>query len=346
MSTITPTSHAYHAAREAVRLLETQSLPASAEAYQLALSFVQKADPALAAAVEKLLSSGAPKPEDWLTLHQQFFPEASFSRQVMDAGDAMAEELRGVTESLKAAEARTRSYGDSLHDASDRLADDGDSRALIETVLASTRQMEAHARALEQQLQESAAELNALRETLEQVRSDAMTDSLTGVANRKRFELELARLAAEADRTRRPMCLIMADIDHFKRVNDTWGHQTGDQIIRFVATVLQRAAREGDLIARYGGEEFAILLPLANAAEAQSIAETARRAIEQKKLVRRSTNEDLGAVTMSFGVAQRAQGETADDLIDRADRKLYESKNKGRNRVTVDTIGFETRAIA
>jgi diguanylate cyclase len=110
--------------------------------------------------------------------------------------------------------------------------------------------------------------------------------------------------------------------------------------------VLQRAAREGDLIARYGGEEFAILLALANAAEAQSIAETARRAIEQKKLVRRSTNEDLGAVTMSFGVAQRAQGETADDLIDRADRKLYESKNKGRNRVTVDTIGFETRAIA
>jgi diguanylate cyclase len=310
------------------------------------LGFVQKADPARAAAVEKLLSSGAPRPEDWLTLHQQFFPEASISRQVMDASDAMAQELRGVTESLKAAEARTRSYSNSLNDASDRLADDGDSRALIETVLASTRQMEAHARALEQQLQESAAELNALRETLEQVRSDAMTDNLTGVANRKRFELELARLAAEADRTRRPMCLIMADIDHFKRVNDTWGHQTGDQIIRFVATVLQRAAREGDLIARYGGEEFAILLALANAAEAQSIAETARRAIEQKKLVRRSTNEDLGAVTMSFGVAQRAQGETADDLIDRADRKLYESKNKGRNRVTVDTIGFETRAIA
>jgi diguanylate cyclase len=346
LTTTASAQQAYSAAREAVRLLEAEGLPATAEAYAVALRYAQKSDPALNGAVEKLLAAGAPSPDAWLGLHQQFFPEAMLSRKVMAAGDAMAQELRGVTASLKAAEAHTRSYGDSLHNASDRLVDSGDSRALIEAVLTSTREMEAHARALEQQLQESAAELNALRETLEQVRSDAMTDSLTGVANRKRFELELTRLATEADRTRKPMCLVLADIDHFKRVNDTWGHQTGDQIIRFVATVLQRAGREGDLIARYGGEEFAMLLPGANMAEAQSIAEEARRAIEQKKLVRRSTNEDLGTVTMSFGVAQRALGEAGDNLIDRADRKLYESKSKGRNRVTVDNGGFEARAIA
>jgi diguanylate cyclase len=128
----------------------------------------------------------------------------------------------------------------------------------------------------------------------------------------------------------------MCDIDHFKRFNDTWGHHTGDQILRFLSSAMQAHARPDHLICRFGGEEFAMIMPRADTKVAAATADALRAAIQAKRLRRRSTNEDLGQVTVSIGVARLQPGDTPQGLIERADACLYASKRNGRNQVTTD----------
>jgi diguanylate cyclase len=179
--------------------------------------------------------------------------------------------------------------------------------------------------------------MDKLRTSLREARAEALTDALTGIANRKLFDETLRLRKEEADARQTPLALVLCDIDHFKSFNDTWGHPTGDQIIRFVASGLTKFALPDHLVARYGGEEFAIIMPDTSLDVAARIADAARSAISAKRLVRRSTNEPVGAVTVSFGVARHLPGETTAQLISRADECLYLSKNTGRNRVTAET---------
>ena len=126
----------------------------------------------------------------------------------------------------------------------------------------------------------------------------------------------------------------MLDIDHFKHFNDTWGHQTGDQVLRYVASVLGRTLRAPRVAARYGGEEFTMLFPGESARMVETVLNTIREEIASRNLRRRSTNDDLGAVTVSIGLAQKLPGDTAVALMGLADEALYASKRGGRNRVT------------
>lgn len=132
------------------------------------------------------------------------------------------------------------------------------------------------------------------------------------------------------------LCLLLCDIDHFKRVNDTWGHQIGDQVIRYVASVLNAQVKGDFLAARYGGEEFALIMPRTKLAAAAEIAERIRTTIKAKTLSRKSTGEILGRVTISLGIACSSPGDDAATLIGRADACLYQSKRTGRDRVTAD----------
>jgi diguanylate cyclase len=128
--------------------------------------------------------------------------------------------------------------------------------------------------------------------------------------------------------------LALIDIDHFKRFNDTWGHQTGDQVIRYVASVIGRVGAPPRLAARYGGEEFAIIFPKADICSVNEEMDAARSEIGSRSLKRRSTNEDLGAVTVSAGLAQRQPGETPLNFMERTDAALYASKRTGRNKIS------------
>src|SRR3712207_1895943 len=160
-----------------------------------------------------------------------------------------------------------------------------------------------------------------------------MTDALTGLANRKSFDERFEHAVAEAKHGK-PLTLALIDIDHFKSFNDTWGHQTGDQVLRYVAGVIGRMSEAPRFAARYGGEEFAILFPSEDAAAVTASLEQIRQEIGSRSLKRRSTNEELGAVTISCGLAQFRPGETGAQITDRADSALYASKHAGRNRVT------------
>jgi diguanylate cyclase len=243
-----------------------------------------------------------------------------------------------VAAAISSAQKSQKAYGETLAGASEGLeseAPEGPAlRKLVETLAHATRKVQEVNDKLERRLEDSTHEVSKLREHLEQVRRDAMTDALTNLANRKAFDEHLARACADADASGAPVTLAVIDIDHFKRFNDTWGHQTGDQVLRYVASVIGRLAAGPRFAARYGGEEFSILFPNEAAADVEVAVNSIREEIASRMLKRRSTNEDLGAVSISAGVAQRHAGETVAALMERADAALYASKRTGRNRVT------------
>ena len=164
---------------------------------------------------------------------------------------------------------------------------------------------------------------------LEEINQRALTDALTGLANRRSFDDHLHRVLSETDRFGGSAALILVDIDHFKTVNDGYGHDAGDAVLRAVARTLKDGVRTVDLCARYGGEEIAILLPHTDDLGAHELAERLRHAIESRTV--RHGGDEI-RVTASFGVASYPGGaRTRDALFPAADRALYEAKHDGRN---------------
>jgi diguanylate cyclase len=147
----------------------------------------------------------------------------------------------------------------------------------------------------------------------------------------------LEKAIAEALETNEAMSLMLTDIDHFKTFNDNFGHLTGDQVLRLVAMSVKHNVKGKDTTARYGGEEFAVILPNTILRAAVTVAEHIRRAVMAKELMKRSTGEHLGRMTISIGVATLRKGGTGQSLIERADTCLYAAKRHGRNRVICET---------
>ena len=165
--------------------------------------------------------------------------------------------------------------------------------------------------------------------------------------DRKAFDETLAREISHARETAQPLCLLIGDIDHFKKFNDTFGHRTGDQVLRLVASCLNNGTRESDTVARYGGEEFGVILPSTTTKDAEQIANKIREAVQSRELVKRSTGESLGRVTMSLGVGSFRPSDESSSLIERADACLYDAKRNGRNQVRSElSTAPDSRAVA
>lgn len=165
----------------------------------------------------------------------------------------------------------------------------------------------------------------------------AHSDGLTRVLNRTGFRALAVRQVQRCRRDRKPISVLLLDLDHFKRINDSHGHEAGDRLLCAFADTVSEMIRPGDLLARYGGEEFCVLLPGASLADAQAVAERLREGFASVRL--RSGDADYGA-TVSIGVAQFLGGEMIDEAVSRADRALYQAKHRGRNRVeAAETIG-------
>jgi diguanylate cyclase len=213
-------------------------------------------------------------------------------------------------------------------------------RGLLKELLSNTREMLTMNEALQVEFGHSQQAISGLQAALETARRDTLQDALTGLANRKAFDTEIARAVARAAGGGSAFSLLMIDIDHFKRFNDAHGHLTGDQVIRLVGATIRQLVRTSDLAARYGGEEFALVLSGAIGHPARHIAEKIRQAVMTKELVKRSTGEVLGKVTVSIGAASFHRGDTPSAMIERADRCLYAAKRSGRNRtVTEEELG-------
>ena len=189
-------------------------------------------------------------------------------------------------------------------------------------------------RRLESELQRSSAELAKLRGELRGAVHDALTDPLTGLANRRSFDLELRAIATRASRSS-PAHLVMADIDHFKRVNDVHGHDIGDEVLRIVGEILLAHVRRDNLVARVGGDEFGLLLPGASPRSTARIAIRLCELLASRQLVVRRHPEITERITLSIGVARWRAGDSSAQWYARADVALYEAKRRGRNRINI-----------
>ena len=338
IDTLLRSPKAYQWAQKAIEAMEANKVWPTAINFELWLHYVAAKESDVAVEIGQFLQSGAAFTEQvGEEIASHHLPSAKLNGEILSAGKTLSAELDTVSRAIETARETSEAYGQQLATASESLIDeDSDAvRSMVESLSAATRKVREENQALESQLADTTDELARLREHLQQARRDAMTDALTMLFNRKAFDEALDDACAEAARTNDTMSLALIDIDHFKVFNDTWGHQTGDQVIRYVASVINRVAEGARVAARYGGEEFAVIFPGESMDVAINALESARQEISTRILKRRSTNEELGAITISSGIAETQTGDEPAALIERADGALYASKRNGRNRTTL-----------
>ncbi len=243
--------------------------------------------------------------------------------------------LSDISDSANRAGAQTERYSHALEHLRGSLpvAAGGPVAEVLEHTAAMAKAVD-HLRA---ELAASQREIRDLRAEVHRVRNDSLVDALTGLANRRSFDERLATLLLDASissSASSPLCLALVDIDHFKRINDTYGHTFGDEVLKAVARSLSGIVGDDGVVARIGGEEFAILMPAMQVPQAKELAERARSAIASSR-IRRSDGATLEHITVSLGVARALSNQSPASLLESADAALYRSKQEGRDRVTV-----------
>lgn len=187
--------------------------------------------------------------------------------------------------------------------------------------------------ALRSELDEAHRELANLRDEFMRVRQESLLDPLTGISNRRAFDQALEAAVKTQAREGQPMCLLLLDVDHFKRINDLHGHAIGDAVLKWFAKILKETVRGNDQVARYGGEEFAVLLADTSLSSARIVAENIRRRSAGQNL--RVGQCAIGKVTCSIGVAALASGWDVRQWVAKADGAMYKAKDAGRDKVLV-----------
>lgn len=260
------------------------------------------------------------------------------AKAVAKVGQKLDQEMASVLGHIRTHISTKETYAKSLANAQARLSNLSESeqvRVIVSLLIAENERMRQDSNTLRTRLEDSHQQIQSLRESLTQAQEFVLKDPLTGVGNRRQFDLTMAKAIADAQQKSSPLSVIMCDIDHFKRVNDAFGHQVGDELIKMFARVIESSIRDVDTAIRYGGEEFAVVLPATEVSAAKSVAERIRKQFEVKRITIRETNQKIGQLTASFGVAQFRSGDDIEALVQRADAKLYDAKAKGRNRVAV-----------
>jgi diguanylate cyclase len=285
---------------------------------------------------ETLARNGKLTESDLEQIYDTYLSQLKASERIDKVGARVIGEIDDVMKLITEALGMSSNYGATLDGASQKLASvqtREQLKPIVELLVKSTREMRETNKVLEERLTLSKSEINDLQHSLEAIRAESLTDPLTGLGNRKYFDRSIEVAVQEALENGEPLSLLMFDIDHFKSFNDSYGHLTGDQVLRLVGLSLKQTIKGQDITARYGGEEFAVVLPNTGLRQALTVADHIRRAIMAKELKKKSTGEILGRVTISVGVSMLKAGDDTDSLIERADACLYAAKRNGRNRV-------------
>jgi diguanylate cyclase len=329
--------HSFAIARKAMKTMSDWTCPASPRNFELFYSYSLGRDRDLVEEINSIASArGLIPPAVADRLWAKYCSPGKDHNSVDEIGTQLNSQIAQVIEMLSASAGRTTEYSECLDTVSEQLdatIDPDALRTVIVSLVETTREMSTYSQQMGDRLRDSKEQIAVLKKDLDAVRNESLTDRLTGIANRKHFEERLTYEMNAAEMNGDDLCLLIGDIDFFKKFNDSYGHQTGDQVLCLVGQALKSGLKGRDLAARYGGEEFAIILPGTTLDAAVTVGNNIRTTVRSKELVRKSTGENLGNITMSFGTAQYRRGEPADALIERADACLYAAKHAGRNMV-------------
>lgn len=332
-----PVDIAAHCARAAIGMMDRHGVPPHPHNFTVWYAFVADRNPELTATINGILRAGQKFSEEVnADLYERFFGTDRQEAELREVGKRIEDAVVRVLEYLTTANQGAANYGTALENFSGELGrapSPADLAKLVNTVLNETKLMMAVNQQLEERLANSSNEVARLREDLDQLKREATTDALTGLANRKLFDIALREAALEAEEDRKFLSLLMIDIDYFKQFNDTHGHMLGDQVLKLVAKTISDCIKGKDTAARYGGEEFSVVLPETRLKDACKVAEAIRKQVADRKVMNRRTGQVLGQVTLSVGAAEYEFGETLGAFVHRADEALYHAKRHGRNQV-------------
>lgn len=315
--------------------LSKHKIPASPLNYQIGYDFVSGSNAALKKSLTELLEQPGELSEKSLyALYEQYI--AQDDKALESVRQELKKIITYIQDGYDNSNGELTDYVSSLNRFTEILSDSNNTDEIsteVRKVIEDTQSKESSQRKFESQMLNMMEEVDTLRKQLEQVREESLTDALTGIANRKAFDQGLEQLIQNNVEQESAFSVVIADIDHFKKFNDTFGHLVGDKVLQFVGPTIKSCVKGKDMAARFGGEEFVILLPDTDITGAEIVAEQIRKAIAKRKLKDKVRNQDYGKITVSLGIAQFQQGEQSSDLLKRADQALYQAKENGRNRV-------------
>lgn len=333
-------SDVYGFAQQALQRMEEHEVPPSPSAYSVWYAYAARANRTLVSKLDDLLADGARLgPYEMEELFREFLREPDLSEAKHKVGATIEQEISGALALMEKSISNSDAFRLTLDDVQkdlpgtaspDRLA------GFVSRLVDENRKMAEKAAELNEGLRLSQKQIETLNHELAEIHASSMRDPLTDVANRRAFDDRLQADMDAALKSGAELCLAMADIDHFKGVNDRFGHVIGDAVLKLFASLMRQNTKGRDLVARYGGEEFALILPHTDLEAATGLIETIRAQMEASQLKIKKTGERIGSVTASFGLAAFEPGETMQTFIERADRQLYRAKQTGRNCVRVE----------
>ncbi len=302
--------------------------------YDLVYRHVIAHEPKLENAMEQLIRSGYVPMASEAKAGQSGVPDIALDGLVESA----QKHLSAIETMVQKSTTDAKGFGDALEGNSSHFAD-GAADPAIQSLIKLTRTMIEKTRATEAELRIRSRAMTDLKMSLSEAQVQADTDALTGLSNRRAFERMLGAGGARAMMSGKPMSLAICDIDHFKGFNDTYGHDVGDRVLRFVSSVLLENCGKRGAVSRHGGEEFVVIFEEMTPEMAYEVIDAARRDLGERNFVNKETNESIGTVSFSAGVS--TLGETGDvgHMLRNADRALYRAKSGGRNCVLMSDFG-------
>lgn len=299
--------------------------------FALWYAYVSNRDAELKVALDETVAAQGTCPAD---ITEKLFKQ-HVVKEEMDVQQSLQDSLTNIVQELAGDAENTRLSADdlteNLESSLNTLANTDDPEQIlgaVEKLITSTKATSKVVNNFQQQLSAAELEIGALKMQLQESEQDAYLDALTQLSNRRAFDKRLYALCEDEDKS---ATLILIDLDHFKKLNDSYGHVLGDKVLQGVGQILNELCPQGELAARYGGEEFALILE--GNGKGYELAETIRLQLQKLSLRKKNSDQLIDNITASFGVAEKLAGEYPEQLIERADQALYAAKEGGRDRV-------------
>lgn len=321
---------------EALELAATYATPPEPSVYEIWYTYASNKNEDLNAYIDGIVATyEALSPSSLGDIHDKFFSTQSLRTGVSQISSDLGTTLGEVMDLMSRGSADGEAFNGSLQTLSAKLekADQKSSVALIDKIVQLNQRHLKRCETMRSELQKAETEIATLRATLQDLRQDALIDHLTQLSNRRHFDEVIFNEIAAARRTKEPLVVAVADLDHFKSINDSYGHAAGDKVLSKFGDILKKNIKGRDTAARLGGEEFALILPNTSLQGATTLAERLRNYLASMRIVDKRSGQRLRRVTVSFGLARLQDEDDAQSLLRRADALLYEAKEGGRNMV-------------
>lgn len=324
--------------RQALKEIASYNLAYTPIAYAVWYEYVTGRNPELIREMDQARKTANAISDDMVL---EWFKKHIATRQLL-AAEQKTRELKAIiseiTAQIGSSGSRLSDHGEKLAAYTRRLETTSSVEEIMDIsrgIMSGTHAVVSDSQSLKKEMDETLTEIHALKKELEGLKQEAKTDMLTGLLNRRGFKEAMDKAMDQTNSSSTPLSVIIADIDHFKRINDSHGHLIGDSVLKMLARFFREHIKGKDIVARFGGEEFIMVLPETPLKGAFVLAEQIRLNLKTMRW-RTKSGSPIGAITMSLGVAQHRAGESIPDLIERADTALYQAKSTGRNKTQIE----------